>query len=211
MDIAGRIETIDELTALYREPSAGAAGKELDHINDGMASFIDLSPFLVLATTDGRESTDASPRGGPPGFVRRLDDRHIAIPDLNGNNRLDSYRNIVTHGRAGVLMLVPGRTETLRINGPAAISVDPELLAGFTKELRPPKAAIVMETAEIYGHCAKAFRRAKVWDSTSWEALASAPDLAAMYTRVWDVDEAALRGTLEESYVRELAADLPGD
>jgi PPOX class probable FMN-dependent enzyme len=207
MDIPGRIETLDELTALYRAPSGGAISKQLDHIDAGMEAFIDLSPFLVLATSDGAGSLDASPRGGPPGFVRRLDDRHIAIPDLNGNNRLDSYRNIVTHGRAGVLMVVPGKNETLRINGPAVITTDPELLAGFTKELRTPKAAIVIETAEIYGHCAKAFRRGNLWDSSSWAALEPAPDLAAMYTCIWNVDETTIRDSLAADYEQGLAAD----
>ena len=207
MDVPGRIDTLDELTALYREPSGGAVSKQLDHINAGMAAFIDLSPFLVLATSDGAGSIDASPRGGPPGFVRRLDDRHIAIPDLNGNNRLDSYRNIVTHGRAGVLMVVPGKNETLRINGPAAITTDADLLDGFTKELRTPKAAIVIETAEIYGHCAKAFRRGHLWDASTWAALDTAPDLAAMYSCVWNLDETALRDGLAADYEAGLAAD----
>jgi PPOX class probable FMN-dependent enzyme len=207
MQIPGRIESLEQLTALYREPSERAVGKQLAMIDDGMAAFIDLSPFLVLATTDGDGSIDASPRGGPPGFVRRLDDRHIAIPDLNGNNRLDSYRNIVVHGRAGVVMIVPGKDETLRINGPAAITTDADMLAGFTRELRPPKAAIVIETAEIYGHCAKAFRRAKMWDPSSWASLRGAPDLAAMYTCVWDIDEHTMRAALEADYERGLAAD----
>lgn len=207
MDVPGRIDTLDELTALYRAPGGPAVSKQLDRIDAGMEAFIDLSPFLVLATGDGAGSIDASPRGGPPGFVRRLDDRHIAIPDLNGNNRLDSYRNIVTHGRAGVLMVVPGKNETLRINGPAAITTDPDLLAGFTKELRTPKAAIVIETAEIYGHCAKAFRRGKVWDPSSWSALEAAPDLAAMYTCILDADETSIRESLAANYERGLAAD----
>lgn len=207
MEIPGRIDTLDELTAMYRQPSERALGKQLDHIDGGMEAFIDLSPFVVLSTTDGAGSVDASPRGGPPGFVRRLDDRHLAIPDLNGNNRLDSYRNIVVHGRAGVLMIVPGKDETLRINGPAAITTDPEILAGFTKELRVPKAAIVIETAEIYGHCAKAFRRAQMWEPTTWPALAAAPDLAAMYTCIWDVDEDEMRAALRGDYEKGLAAD----
>jgi hypothetical protein len=207
MDVPGRIETLDELTALYREPGDRAIGKQLDHIDAGMEAFIDLSPFLVLATSDGAGSIDASPRGGPPGFVRRLDDRHVAIPDLNGNNRLDSYRNIVIHGRAGVLMVVPGKNETLRINGPAAITTDPDLLAGFTRELRTPKAAIVIETAEIYGHCAKAFRRGNVWDASSWAELDAAPDLAAMYTCIWNSDETTIRDALASEYDKGLAAD----
>ena len=129
------------------------------------------------------------------------------ILDANGNNRLDSYRNIVTHGRAGVLMIVPGKNETLRINGPAAITTDLDLLAGLTKELRRPKAAIVIETAEIYGHCAKAFRRGHVWDPSSWDSLRAAPDLAVMYACMWDADEAAIRDALAADYEQGLAAD----
>lgn len=207
MEVPGRIDALDQLTAMYRQPSDGAVGKQLDRIDGGMASFIELSPFLILSTTDGGLSVDASPRGGPPGFVRLLDEHHIAIPDLNGNNRLDSYRNIVEHGRAGVLMIVPGKDETLRINGPAAITNDPGILAGFTKELRVPKAAIVIETAEVYGHCAKAFRRAHVWDPSTWDALAAAPDLAAMYTCIFDVDEDEMRAALAGDYEQGLAAD----
>jgi len=207
MEIPGRIDTLDELTAMYHRPSERALGKQLDHIDVGMAEFIDLSPLLILSTTDGKDSVDASPRGGPPGFVRRLDERHVAIPDLNGNNRLDSYRNIVTHGRAGVLMIVPGKDETLRINGPAAVTTDPGILAGFTEELRTPKAAIVIETAEIYGHCAKAFRRAQVWDPDAWAAFATAPDLAAMYSCMWQIDEPEIRAVLEQSYESDLAQD----
>jgi PPOX class probable FMN-dependent enzyme len=172
-----------------------------------MAAFIDRCPFVVLATTDGSGSIDASPRGGPPGFIRRLDERHVAIPDLNGNNRLDSYRNVVTFPWAGLLMMVPGHDETLRINGPAVLSNDPDLLAGFTSELRTPKLALVVETAEIYGHCAKAFRRGRVWQPESWAELAEAPDLAAMYACRWNYDEAELRVDVEQSYLDDLTHD----
>ncbi len=207
MGMPGRVTTIEQLEALYREPTARAVDKQVSAIDDGMAALIDHSPFLVLATADGAGSIDASPRGGPPGFVRRLDDRHIAIPDLNGNNRLDSYRNIIVHPWAGVLVIVPGKDETLRINGPAAITTDADILAGFTKELRPPTAAIVVETAEIYGHCAKAFRRGKLWDPEAWAAVADAPDLASMYAGAWSLDENEMRDVLERVYDSDLAAD----
>jgi PPOX class probable FMN-dependent enzyme len=207
MEIPNTIASMDELTALYREPSGRALGKQLDAIDAAMVAFIDVSPFLVLATTDGAGSVDASPRGGPPGFVRRLDDRHIAIPDLNGNNRLDSHRNIVMHGHAGVLMLVPGKDETLRINGPTVITTDADILSSFTKELRPPKAAIVIETAEIYGHCAKAFRRSNMWQPEHWDAFTDAPDLATMYACMWNIDETTMRASLEGAYEAGLAAD----
>jgi PPOX class probable FMN-dependent enzyme len=205
MEIPHRIESLAQLTELYREPGRGAVDKQLDRMTPGMAGFIDSSSFLVLATTSGDGSVDASPRGGPPGFVRRLDERHIAIPDLNGNNRLDSYRNVVAHPYVGILMLVPGKDETLRINGPATLTTDPELLAGFTKELRTPKMALVVETAEIYGHCAKAFRRGGMWQPDSWAAPCDAPDLSDMYAAEGEAEQ--LRAALEVDYAAGLAAD----
>ena len=122
MQIPGQVDTIEQLESLYRAPGPAAAGKVFRAINEGMADFIDRCPFVVLATSDGEGATDASPRGGPAGFVRRIDDRHVAIPDLNGNNRLDSLRNIVAFPYVGLLMVIPGQEETLRINGPAALT-----------------------------------------------------------------------------------------
>ena len=207
MDVADRIQTLEQLEVLYRRPSERALSKQFSSIDPGMAAFIDRSPFIVLATTNANGSVDASPRGGPPGFVRRLDDRYIAIPDLNGNNRLDSYRNLIEHPYAGILMIVPGQDETLRINGPAVLSTDPDLLAGFTGELRAPKMAIVIETAEIYGHCAKAFRRGVVWQPEAWAEPGEAPDLAAMYACAWSMDEDVMRATLEPTYDDDLSRD----
>jgi PPOX class probable FMN-dependent enzyme len=207
MQIPGRVETIEQLESMYRKPGAAAVHKVLPAINEGMAAFIDRCSFLVLATGDGISSLEASPRGGPAGFVRRLDDRHVAVPDLNGNNRLDSLRNIVTFPWAALLMVVPGQEETLRINGPAALSTDPDLLAGFTKELRPPKLAVVIEVAEVYGHCAKAFKRGNMWRPETWLSDGRSSDLASMYACVWNLDETAVRDDLAKSYVAELAAD----
>jgi PPOX class probable FMN-dependent enzyme len=205
MEIPHRIDTLAQLAELYHEPGRGAVDKQLDRMTPGMAAFIETSPFLVLATTNGDGSVDASPRGGPAGFVRRLDDRHIAIPDLNGNNRLDSYRNVVAHPYVGILMMIPGKDETLRINGPATLTTDPELLAGFTKELRTPKMALVVETAEIYGHCAKAFRRGGMWNPDSWAEACNAPDLSDMYASGESAEQ--LRAALEVDYAAGLAAD----
>ena len=202
-----RIETLEQLTALFREPSAGARGKERASLDEAMAEFVDRSPFCLLATSDGAGSIDVSPRGGPPGFVRRLDDRHVAIPDLNGNNRLDSYRNLVEHPYAGLLLMVPGVDETLRINGPAVLTTDPDLLAGFTKELRVPKLALVVETSEVFGHCAKAFRRGHVWEPGTWAERGDAPDLARMYATSFGYAEAEMRDVLEQSYADDLSED----
>ncbi len=203
----GQITSLDDLTALFREPGEGAIKKERQQVDETVADFIARSTFLVLATGDGQGSLDASPRGGPAGFVRVLDDRHIAIPDLNGNNRIDSYRNLVEHPFAAVLMMVPGKEETVRINGPAAISTDPDLLAGFTKELRVPKLAIVIETDQLFGHCAKALRRGKLWEPSAWGEAADAPDLARMYAADWQMDEGELREILAGSYDDDLSHD----
>jgi len=203
----GRVDSLDALLERFRTPSARAVDKQQAHLDDAMAAYVDRCPFLVLSTSNGRGSGDASPRGGPPGFVRRLDERHVAIPDLNGNNRLDSYRNLIEHPYAGLLLLVPGKDETLRINGPATITADPDLLAGFTSELRTPKLAIVVETAEVYGHCAKAFRRGRVWQPDAWPDFAGAPDLAAMYATSFGYDEGELRDVLETTYTNDLCED----
>jgi PPOX class probable FMN-dependent enzyme len=206
MQISQQVTSLEQLESLYRRPSQAVIHKVLPALNEGMAGFVDRCPFVVLATSDGSGAVDASPRGGPPGFVRRLDDRHVAIPDLNGNNRLDSLRNIVTFPWAALLMVIPGQEETLRINGSAVLTTDPEVLAGFTNELRVPKLAVVIEIEEVYGHCAKAFKRGQVWKPESWLGADSA-DLATMYSCVWGLDEQAVRDDLAQSYVEDLAAD----
>lgn len=204
---SGRVESVEQLELLYRTPSPIAAAKVFPSITDEAARFVDSCPFIVLATSDGRGSVDASPRGGPPGFVQRLDDRHIAIPDLNGNNRLDSLRNVVVHSWAGILMIIPGKDETLRINGPAYLTTEPEVLAGFTQELRTPKLAVVIEATEVYGHCAKAFRRSRMWEPRSWEDGTDAPDLVDLYACAFNLEEGEMRTALEASYVSDLAQD----
>ncbi len=207
MEIRGRIDTLEQLTAHYREPGQRALDKQVDRLDEAMEAFIERSPFCVLATTNGAGSVDASPRGGPPGFVRVLDERHVAVPDLNGNNRLDSYRNVIEHPYVGLLVIVPGKDETLRINGPATLTDDPDLLAGFTRELRTPELALVVETAEVYGHCAKAFRRGKVWEPAAWPNFDGAPDLAGMYATAWGYDEGQMRDLLETTYADDLSRD----
>jgi PPOX class probable FMN-dependent enzyme len=207
MDLPALVATLDDLLALYRPPSDRVAAKSRAVIDDASARFIDRCPFVVLSTAGADGSVDASPRGGPPGFLQRLDDRHVAIADLNGNNRLDSLRNIVANPWAGLLLMIPGHDETLRINGPAGLTTDAGILAGFTAELRVPKLAAVVETAEVFAHCAKAFRRSGLWNPATWAALADAPDLAEIFSCQHGDDPDALRSMLAESYAEDLAAD----
>ncbi len=176
-------------------------------IDAASARFIDRCPFLVLSTASADGSVDASPRGGPPGFVQRLDDRHVAVADLNGNNRLDSLRNIVANPQVGLLLIIPGHDETLRINGPAGLTTDAAILSGFAAELRMPKLAVVVETTEVFVHCAKAFRRSGLWKPQSWTALADAPDLAEIFSCQHGGDAEAMRSSLADEYDAELALD----
>ncbi len=206
-DVGMQITDRAGLRTLYREPSELVVHKVFDRIDDSSAAFIDRCPFVVLSTTDGGASIDASPRGGPPGFIQRLDDRHVALPDLNGNNRLDSLENIVDHPYVGLLLIMPGKDETLRINGPATLTTDDAILDGFTAELRRPKLAIVVEVAELYGHCAKAFRRADVWNPASWVGHEIAPDLAEIVNTQFGLEGDATRARLEQSYDHDLALD----
>ena len=157
------ITTIAELDALYGEASGPAVIKELDHISDHYRRFIEVSPFMILATV-GPEGMDCSPRGDPPGFVRVVDRKTVMIPDRRGNNRVDSLRNIVRDPRVALLFLIPGAGSTLRVNGRAQVSDDPDLLASFRMDGKAPRTVIVMTVDEIYFQCARAIVRSDLWN-----------------------------------------------
>ena len=152
------------LTALYGESSAGAIAKEVEHIHPHYRAMIEVSPFMVLATS-GPEGLDASPRGDPAGsFVQVLDDRTVLIPDRRGNNRVDSLRNIIRDDRVALLFLIPGVGETLRINGRASISVDPDLIGRFPFNGTLPRSVIVVKAERVYFQCPKALIRSELWN-----------------------------------------------
>ncbi len=143
-------------------------------------AFIRRSPFLCLGTQDGAGRADVSPRGDPPGFVRILDQRTLAIPDRPGNNRLDSLSNIIANPSVGLLFLVPGFEETLRINGQATLSTDPELLAQMSVNGKLPTLAIVVRVGEVFLHCAKALRRSHLWEPGHRQDRSEMPSLIKM-------------------------------
>lgn len=158
-----RITCEAELDALYGTPVQTSILKEIDHISPHYRAFIEASPFLILATS-GPEGLDCSPRGDPKGFVRVLDERTLAIPDRRGNNRIDSLRNIVRDPRVALLFLVPGVGETMRVNGRAELSRDPELCKSFTMEGKVPQCVILIRVERVYPQCQKALVRSKLWD-----------------------------------------------
>jgi PPOX class probable FMN-dependent enzyme len=207
------------LAELYRQPSELVKQKKRAGIDPGSARFIGLSPFVLVATVGADGGADVSPRGGDPGFVRvhHADPDHgdgadyVLLPDLNGNNLIDTLRAVVATGAAGLLFLVPGKDETLRLNGPAWVVTDDEVLDRFD-EFRRPKAAIAVRADEVFVHCAKAFRRGRVWEPEAWDELAAAPDIADMLCEsglLPGVDPERIRADLAQDYARGLADDRP--
>ena len=155
------VSTIEELEAIYGEPLPQSLVREIDYISDHYRSFIEKSPFMVLASAD-EEGLDCSPRGDPAGFVRVVDEKTLMIPDRRGNNRIDTLRNIVRDPRVSLLFLVPGVGETLRINGRAKISVDPELCGSFDMNGKTPRSVIIVTADRVYFQCQKALARSRL-------------------------------------------------
>lgn len=174
------IESVDDLRRIYRPAAGGAVAKVIGMLDDHCRDFLAKSPFFVLSTADGDGRCDGSPKGGHPGFVEMLDEHHIAWADYSGNNRLDSFENVVDNAYVALLFLIPGLDETLRINGIARLSTDPELGARFAVDGRPAKVVVVVTVEEAYVHCAKALRRAALWEPGSWVAAVDRPNAAAM-------------------------------
>jgi PPOX class probable FMN-dependent enzyme len=172
------VRDVAALREIYEPPSQAAQHKQVDRIHEVSRRLIGCSSFVLVATADAEGACDVSPRGGPPGFVAVLDEHTLAIPDATGNRRIDSLRNIVATGRAGLLFLIPGRNDTLRVNGRACVSTDPQLLAQLTAVGKPPRSAIVVEVEEVYGHCPKSLLRGALWKPEQWLAKDTAPSSA---------------------------------
>lgn len=175
---AGALEDEAALRELYGEPLERAVRKQIDRVDEMARRLIALAPFVLVASHDAAGATDVTPRGGPPGFVTVLDERHVAIPDATGNRRLDTLRNVIATGHAGLIFLIPGRTQTLRVNGPARVTARPDLLERITPVGKPPRTAIVVETAEVFAHCPKAFVRSRLWEPGSWPSADQQPSAA---------------------------------
>jgi uncharacterized protein len=169
------ITTAEQLEAVFSEPPlANALMKEIDHINASYGALIEAAPFFALATI-GPEGLDCSPRGDPAGFVRVADEKTLIVPDRRGNNRIDSFRNIVTDPRVALMFMIPGCGEVIRVIGQAAVSADPELCAQFTLHGKVPKVVLVVTVERVYYQCPKALVRSKLWDPSTWVDRKSLP------------------------------------
>lgn len=158
-----RIESIEKLREIYRQPKGLAATKVISRFEKHSRQMVELSPFMVISTMGEDGIADVSPRGDGPGFVKVLDDQTIAIPDRPGNNRLDTLTNILANPSVGTIFFVPGVSEVLRINGQAEIRDDADLRAKFEMRGKLPASVLVVHVREIYLHCAKAIMRSGLW------------------------------------------------
>lgn len=174
------VEDEVSLRALFPATHDIAARKCLYHLDKHAREFIARSPFLCIGTQTRDGRSDVSPRGDPPGFVKVLDDRTLLIPDRPGNNRLDTQSNLMTNPAVGLLFIIPGFDDTLRVNGTARITRDPELLGLTAVGDRRPTVAIVVLVEEVFLHCAKAFRRARLWDPAALQDRREMPSLSKM-------------------------------
>jgi len=190
------ITTVAQLESLYGEKNPAAIVKEIDHINGSYRKLIEAAPFVAVATS-GPEGLDCSPKGDARGFVRVLDDKVLAIPDRPGNNRIDGFRNILYDSHIALLFLIPGVGETLRVNGRALISTDPELMQSFAVNGKLPRCVMIVHVETAFFHCSKAILRSKLWDA---ETKIDRKSLPSTGTIVAELSQGKLGG---EKYDRE--------
>jgi PPOX class probable FMN-dependent enzyme len=199
------IRSVEALRALYREPSERALRKQLDQLDEHCRRFVALSPFVVVASTDAEGRVDASPRGGDPGFVKVLDEHTVLIPDSPGNNRLDSLQNLIDRPGVGLLFMIPGVDETLRINGNAALRTDAALIDLCANERRRAPLVIAVEVREAYLHCAKALMRSKLWDAGAKQDRGVLPSMGQMLKdQIGSPGEPESDAAMRERYQRDL-------
>ena len=200
------IDSAHDLQELYRPASGAAVDKVIGELDDHCRRFLELSPFFVLSSADGDGNCDGSPKGGRPGFVEMLDEHRIAWADYSGNNRLDSFANMVDNAHVALLFLIPGLNETLRINGRSELATDPDLRERFAVDGRPAKVVAVVHVEEAYVHCAKALRRGELWAPESWPADENRPNASAMIRDHAAIDVPA--SVVEDALARDLDATL---
>ncbi|BCD98201.1 pyridoxamine 5'-phosphate oxidase family protein [Marinagarivorans cellulosilyticus] len=194
-----------ELRKLYGEPLGLAVDKERSELDEYSRAFLALSPFAILSTASSVGIQDCSPRGDQPGFIQIIDHKTLALPDRPGNNRLDSLSNIIENPNVGLLVLVPGFGECLRINGSAKISIDTQLLEQCKQQGKLPKSAITISITEIYFHCTKAIKRSKLWQPESLTERSILPSFARILMAQIDPNTPESEVKKVEAFVAERA------
>jgi len=206
-DFNSIVQSEEEIRELIGYPSELVKHKVIDHLDAHCKEFISLSPLLFISSSDDRGFCDVSPRGDMPGFVLVLDDRRIIIPERPGNRRIDTLRNIIKNPRVGLIFVIPGLEETLRVNGRAQIIKDPKLLNLMHVKGKNPLLGTVVTIEECYVHCAKAFKRSQLWDQSTWLDNKRLPNIARMLTlhaSEMQLSEDDVRKALQDSYTYRL-------
>jgi uncharacterized protein len=188
------------LRELYGHPGERAVAKEQPRLDAHCRAFIAHAPFLVMGTAGADGRCDVSPKGDAPGFVQVLDDQRLAIPDRPGNNRLDGLRNVLDNPHVALIFFIPGREDTLRVNGRAAISRDEALLDRLAVDGKRPQTVLLVEVEQAFMHCPRAFKRAGLWDPQRWP---DASAVASMQRMIWDLLPTKPAGQTVEQYERE--------
>lgn len=201
------VSSRDQLRSLMGEAMQGALDKEITFLDPHARNFIEHSPLLLLATASADGRLDVSPKGDPAGFVKVLDEKTLVIPDRLGNRRLDGFENILENPRIGLLFLVPGRDETLRVNGKAMLIKDQRLLETMSWRGKVPSIATAVEAEQVYFHCGKAFIRSQLWNPESWgdpSEIASFGKILIDQVGITDTTEAELNCVIEDAYANKL-------
>ncbi|MCB1340455.1 MAG: pyridoxamine 5'-phosphate oxidase family protein [Pseudooceanicola sp.] len=194
------IESHDQLRAVFGTPSELAVKKQMPRLDVHAKAFLAKSPIVMIGSQDRAGHGDVTPKGDRPGFVQVLDDDTIAIPDRPGNNRLDTWMNLVENSAIGLLFMIPGMNETLRINGTARLTVDAGLCERLGMNGRPAKAVVVVAVTEVYMHCAKAYIRSELWKPETWPARGEMPTLGEMLRDQLALSESA--GTIDDNLAK---------
>lgn len=206
---AARRETVTDiptLEALYGEPKRTSIDKVTPALTPLMIRFLNASPMYFMATASERGVCDATPRGDPAGTVVVADERTLILPDRRGNKRVDSIRNLVVNPSIGLVFLVPGSEDTLRVNGRVTLSRHEALLASLAMQGKAPDMALIVDIDEAYMHCPRAFKRSKLWDPETWPAKGSVPTMAEILHDLFRAEEPleAFAQEREERAKREL-------
>lgn len=199
-----QVSTATDLQKLMGEPSKVASQKVINYLDQHCQDFISKSPLVLISTSDTDGNCDVSPRGDEMGFARIVDDKHLLIPERPGNRRVDSLKNILTNANAGLLFLIPGLEETLRINGSAWITKNEELLSTMSVLGRPPVVGIVIKVDECFIHCAKALKRSQLWKHETWVGKEDLPKAAKILSDHARLNQKEVEDVLHESYTKRL-------
>ncbi len=198
---AHRVESVEQIYELNGVPHESIVNKHTSYLTPLIEEFINRSPFFLIATADAEGNCDVSPKGDPAGCVTILNSRTIVIPDRAGNRRVDGHRNVLENPHIGLIFIIPNVDETVRVNGRAFVSADPDLLASMQMQGREPNLAIVVEIDEVYMHCARAFLRSGLWQPETWPDSDEIPTLRAIMCEQKDLpppDES--QGKRQEEY-----------